>query len=174
MRTLIIACLFFCACASTATGSPADGLSLRVRLTTGEHSRDSSSQTTTLTIAPDANTIVWGKTFTGRRRGTPAEQKEFKLSPADRAALLKLIRGGNLLVTNSIELPEGSGYSYFAISLDLALDGEKGAISISGPRTASKVKEEKLYQDTLALVREIYRIINAQDATLDFEELVIR
>ena len=171
MRNLILVSLLFCACASTTAGLPADDLSLRVRLTTGEHSKDSSSQTTTLTIAPDANTIVWGQTYTGRRRGTPPEQKEFRLSPEDRTGLLKLIRGGNLLVTNSIKLPEGDGYSYFAISVDLALDGKKGAISISGPRTGAKVKEEKLYQDTETLVREIYRIIHAQDKTVYFEEM---
>ena len=102
-------------------------------------------------------------------------RKGFKLSSADTATLLKLIKAGDLLVTKSVELPaDTASHTYFAISLDLALNGKKGSINISGPRTASKVKSEKLYQDTLALVKEIYRIINAQDATVDFEELVIR
>ena len=173
MRNLIIAFLLFCAGASTAAGLPAGELSLRVRLTTGEHSRDSSSQTTTISIAPDAGKIVWERIFSGRRHGTPAEAKEFKLSPADRAGLIKLIRDRNLLVTKSIELPQdGAGFMYFALSIDLAVNGKKGAISISGPRTASKVKGDQLYQSTQALVSEIYRIIHTQDKTVYFEELV--
>jgi hypothetical protein len=174
MKLLIVAGLLLSAWASTGTAQAADDLTLRVRLTTGEHSRDSSSQTTTLTIEAKAGTIVWGQTFTGRRRGTPPGNKEFKLSAADRAALLKLIRAGDLFVTNSIELPDESGYAYFVVSIDLALDGKKGTTSISGPRTALKVKSEKLYQDMLALVKEIYRIINTQDETVHFEELVVK
>ena len=173
MKLLIFAGLLLCACSSMTASQPADDLDLRVRLTTGEHSRDSSSQTTTLTIAPDASTIGWAQTFTGRRRGTPPEKKEFKLSATDRADLLKLIRAKDLLLTRSIELPpDPSRYMYFSLSLDLALDGKQGAISISGPRTAASVKDEKVYQDTLALVREIYRIMKIQDKTVYFEELV--
>jgi hypothetical protein len=174
MKLLLIAGLLLSVCLSTGVGQSADDLTLRIKLTTGERSKDSSSQITTLTIAPGANTIVWGRTFSGGRRRTPPESKEFTLAPADRAALLKLIRARDLLVTNSIAIPDDSGYAYFAISVGLILDGKKGTISISGPRTAAKVKEEKLYQDTLALVKEIYRIINAQDKTVRFEELVVK
>ena len=46
------------------------------------------------------------------------------------------------------------------------------SVNISGPRTAVKVKEEKLYQDTLPLVKELYRIMNSQDESVRFEELV--
>jgi hypothetical protein len=174
MKLLVLASLLLSVCSAIGAGQTADDLTLRVKLTTGEHSKDSSSQTTTLTIAPGAGTISWGKTFTGRRHATAPGAKEFKLTPADRSALIKLIRARDLLVTNSITVPDDSGYSYFAISIALGLDGKKGAISINGPRTASKVKEEKLYQDTLALVKEIYRIINTQDETVRFEELIIR
>jgi len=174
MKLLLIAVLLLSICSSTSVGQSAHDLTLRIKLTTGERSKDSSSKTTSLTILPGADTIVWGQTFTGRRRGTPPENKEFKLAPLDRAALLKLIRARNLLVTNSIAIPDDSGYAYFGISIGLVVEGKKGTISISGPRTASKVKEEKLYQDALALVKEVYRIINTQDQTVRFEELVLR
>ena len=106
--------------------------------------------------------------------GTPPSRKEFRLSPADKGNLLKLIRSNNLLVTNSIELPQnGSNFRYFEISVDLTLDGKKGAINISGLRTAVKVKEEKLYQNTLILVKELYRIMNSQDKDILFRELVL-
>ena len=173
MKLLIITSLLLCASSSIAVGQAANDLTLRVSMTSGERSRDSSSQTTTLTIGRDVGTIGWAQTFSGRRGGTPPADKEFKLSATDRADLLKLIRANDLLVTKSIELPPArSGYAYFALSLDLTLHGQKGAISISGPRTGSNVKEEKLYQDTLALVRAIYRIIGTQDKTVYFEELV--
>jgi hypothetical protein len=174
MKLLIIAGLLLCAYSSTAAGQAADDLTLRVELTTGERSRDSSSKSTTLTIAPGSNIIGWRQTISGRRHGMAPEPKEFKLSPADRAALLKLIRARHLLVTNSIALPEGSGFLFFAISVALSLHGKTGAISISGPRTAKQVTDEKLYQNTLALIKEIYRIINTQDDTVSFEELVFR
>jgi hypothetical protein len=41
--------LFFLACACSVSGRAADELHIGVRLTTGEHSKDSSSQTTTIT-----------------------------------------------------------------------------------------------------------------------------
>src|SRR5688572_23106653 len=92
------ACLFFLACACSVSGRAADELHIGVRLTTGEHSKDSSSQTTTITV--DRDTIVWERTFTGRRRATLPSRKEFKLSSADNRNLLTLIRSNNLLVTD--------------------------------------------------------------------------
>jgi hypothetical protein len=168
---LTCACLLFVAHASSVPGQGKDEFRLSVGLTTGERGRDSSSQTTTLTV--EGSSIVWQKTFGGRRRGTPPSRKQFALSSADKADLLKLIRSNHLLVTDSIELPLDAPVFYFRISLDLALDGKKGAINISGPRTAVKVKEAKLYQNTLTLVKELYRIMNSQDKTVRFQELTL-
>jgi hypothetical protein len=173
MKSLLIvtcACLFFSAGACSVSGNATDELHIGVRLTTGERSRDTSSQTTTITV--EGGAIVWGQTFSGRRNAAPSVRKEFKLSPADKENLLKLIGSNNLLVTDSIELPLDPPVFYFKISVDLTLGEKKGAINISGPRTAVKVKEEKLYQNTLPLVKELYRIMNSQDESVRFEELV--
>jgi hypothetical protein len=157
--------------AGIAAADGGDELRIGVALTTGEHSRDSSSETETISVT--GNLIVWQKTFGGRRRGTPAQRKEFSLSPDDKRDLVKLIRSNKLLVTDSIELPRpGSNFRYFEISLELTLDGKTGKIDIGGPRTALKIKEEKLYQDTQALVKELYRIIGRQDKSVLFDELV--
>ena len=171
-RLLIVtcACLCFVACACSVSGNGTDELHVRVWLTTGEQSRDTSSQTTTITVEGDA--IVWGQTFSGRRNAEPSLRKEFKLPPADKGSLLELIRSNNLLVTDSIELPQDAPVFYFKISVDLTLGEKKGAINISGPRNAVKVKEEKLYQNTLTLVKELYRIMNIQDKRVRFEELI--
>jgi len=176
MKTLLIvicACLVLAVCACPAAGHGADELHVRVRLTTGERSKDSGSQTTTITVERDA--IAWEQTFSGssRRRPAPAP-KAFKLSPADKRKLVELIRAHSLLVTDSIELPRAaSNYRYFDVSVDLTLDGKQGAISISGMRNAVKVREESLYQHTLALVKELYRIMNGQDKSVQFEELIL-
>jgi hypothetical protein len=178
MKTLLIltcAGLFFvaCACSVPASGNGTDALHVRVELTTGERSKDSSSNTTTITVEQDR--IVWESTSSrDRRNGKSPLRKEFKLSDADKGNLLKLIRANNLLVTDSIELPrDGSNIRYFEISVDLTLGEKKGAINISGLKTAVVVKEEKLYQNTLALVKELYRIMNSQDKDVDFEELIL-
>lgn len=165
------ALLFFVACACPVSGKATDELHIGIRLTTGEHSRDSSSQTETITV--DRDTIVWERSFTGRRRGTPPARKEFKLSFADKQSLVTLIGANNLLVTNSIELPrKSSNFRYFEISVELTLDGKKGAISISGMRTAMEIKEEKLYQNSVTLVKELYRIMKLQDNSMLFEDII--
>lgn len=170
---LTILALLFCARAFLASGMGTEELHVRVVLTTGEHSRDSSSRTTTINV--ERGLIVWEQTFSGRGggRNTPP-RKEFRLSPADRAKLLKLIRSNDLLVTDSIELPrDGSNFRYFEISVALTQGAKKGEIDLSGKRTAVMIKEEKLYQKTLTLIREIYRIMNRQDQNVRFEELIL-
>jgi hypothetical protein len=172
-RLLIVtsACLFFLACSYSVSAHPTDDLHIDVRLTTGERSRDSSSETTKITVEQD--TIVWQRSFTGRRRGTPPVRKEFKLSSADKQNLLALIRLNNLLVTDSIERPrKSSNYRYFEISVALTLNEQKGAISISGMRTDVEVKEEKLYQSSMTLVKELYRIMNLQDNSMTFVDII--
>ena len=174
MKTLLVvtcACLFVIAGAASVSGSGPDDLHISVRLTTGERSRDSSSQTTTVTVERDA--IVWGRSFGGRRNTAPSLRKEFKLSLADKGKLLELITSNNLLVTDSIELPQEAPVFYFKLSVDLTLAGRKGAINVSGPRTAVQVKAEKLYQSTLTLVKELYRIMSSQDKSVRFEELIL-
>ncbi len=171
---LIITCagLFLAAGACSVFGKETDELHIGVWLTTGERSKDSGSNTTTITVERDA--IVWEKTSSrDRRMKRPPERKEFKLSAADQQKLLELISSNKLLVIDSIELPAAASYyRYFRISVDLTVSEKKGQIKISGPRTAVSVKEEKLYQRSMTLVKELYRIMNAQDKSIHFEELI--
>ena len=172
--TVACACLFLTGCARPAAAGAADELHVGVRLTTGERSKDSNSQTTAITVGRDA--ITWEQTFGGSgRRSRPAlARKEFKLSPANRRSLIGLIESNDLLVTDSIKLPRASSnYRYFEISVDLTVGGKTGAINLSGMRTAAAVRGERLYQNTLALVKELYRIMNAQDRSVYFEELIL-
>jgi hypothetical protein len=175
MKKLLIAtysCLFFAACVGSASGRGTDELLVSVRLTTGERSKDSGSQTTTITVERDA--IAWAQSFAGSRRRRPnPPRKVYKLSPAEKRHLLGLIKANNLLVTDSIELPRpSSNYQYFEVSVDLTLGGKKGAVNISGPRNAAEVKDKPLYQSTRLLIEELYRIMNGHDQGVHFEELI--
>ena len=164
-NALAILTLIICACSIPTSESERDGLQISVRLTTGERSRDSSSQTTTITVERDE--IVWTSGTSDGFRTRPApERKEFKLSPADKERLVKLIRSNNLLVTDRIYLPQDAPGFYFSVSVDLTLGKKQVGINISAPRNAVKVKEEKLYQNTLTLVTELYRIMNRQDKSV--------
>ena len=177
MKPVIMLCLLFGACSVPAFGGAADDLQLRVELTKGERSKDSSSRTTTISIEPRVDTIVWKQTSSGYHGPTgapPPSRKEYRLSPAERQKLIALIESKNLLMTKSMELPKDpSSYSYFVMSITSSLGARKGAISIRGPRTAVQVKAETLYQDSIALVKELYRIINSQGESVSFEELVV-
>ncbi len=171
-NALTLIAILACACSVPASGNGAEALGVRVVLTTGEHSKDSSSRTTTITVARD--TIAWERTFGGREGRTPPSRKEFKLSPADKKNLLRLIESNNLLVTDSIKLPRASSnFRYFEISVGLTVGKKTGAISVSGMRTATAVREERLYQNTLVLVKELHRIMNGQDKSILFEELIL-
>ena len=170
-NALTIIVLLLCACPVLAIGNGTEELRATVELTTGEHSKDSNSQTTTITV--ERNAIVWEQSFSGRMSRKSPLRKEFRLKRADRENLLKLIRSNKLLVTDSIEIPrEASDFTYFEISVDLTLGEKKGAINISAPRSSVTVKEEMLYQHTLAFITELYRIMHSQDKSVVFEELI--
>lgn len=175
MKTLLavtVLCLLCAACASLVSGSGTEELHVRLEVTTGEHSKDSSSETTIITV--EQSGLNWERTYSGREKKTPRLQKKVALSAADRVNLRKSIRANNLLLTNSITLPQvGANYGYFEILLDITLGTETGKIKISGPRTAVQVKDERLYQNTLALIKELYQIINSQDPEVRFEELIL-
>lgn len=163
---LTILAVLICACSAPASEKGRDNLSISVVLATGERSKDSSSQTTM--IAVEGDTIVWSQESSGGHRTTTAPvRKEFKLSPADKQNLIKLIRTNNLLRTDSIVIPRDAPGFYFSVSADLILNERKAAINISAPRNADEqIKEEKLYQNTLSLVTELYRIMRSQDKSV--------
>ncbi len=171
---LTILAILICACSASPLNNNADELRVSLSLTVGERSKDSNSQTTTITVERDV--IALKKTSSGYRGGSsaPSAVKNFRLTPADKVNLIKLIRSNDLLVTDSIKLPQASSnFRYFEVSVDLTVGGKKGAINISGMRTAVEVKEKKLYQNTLALVKELYLIMSRQDKGIRFGELTV-
>lgn len=164
----ILLCLLGSAGSAVAQG--ADDLMLRVVLTKGERSRDSSYETTSITLQP--NKLIWVRSYGGRRGSTPRVRREFDLSAADRQSLIDTANTNALWVTDTIELEQLAPLTYFKIVVDLTLDAKEAAIEISGPRSAVELKQKSLYQKTLAFVREVFRILNQQDSTVKFEELL--
>ena len=147
-----------------------DELRIRVALTSGERSKDSSSKTTTITVS--AGTVAVEQTATGSHRGKAeaAERKQFGLDASDREKLLALIKANELLVTDSVTLPERAPVFYFRLSIETQAEGRRGVIHISGPRSVPELRDKRLYQRSVALVKELYKIIHRQDKTVVFEE----
>ena len=167
-------CLLFCAYSAPSYGVVTDELTLNVMVTTGEHSRDSGSLTTHVTVGPGNKIITWKSSSGGHRdRATPVRE-EYKLSAPDKARLIAILRSGELLRTCSIDLETyRSNYQYFAISITSSIGGKSSSILISGLRTDVELEQEKLYQNSLALIEELYRIIEDQGGRVDLPELIV-
>lgn len=166
--------LLLAICASLAPGKPAaEELSLVVTIVTGERGRDSHSTTTTLTLSGDK--LTYHQSYHGAHAaGQTPVKKEYKLSAADRDELVKALREKNLLVTRTLKAlsQDHEPGSYFSLLIRSTLAGREHSTTITLPRAATKVKGERLYQDSVALVEQIYRIIKRTDRAISMPELI--
>lgn len=176
MNTLIksaLACLVSLTFAGSVAASDSDAFQVRVTIVTGERSKDSSSETTIITA--ERHSIKWERSVSGghgHRTAAPAKEKTFKLSSAERESLLELIREKGLLATDSLDLPLRPPVFYFNLTIETAAGSKKGAVTVSGPKSAVELREKALYRNSLALVEELYRIMREQDERMILEELV--
>jgi hypothetical protein len=147
--------------------------SLNVTVVTSEHSRDSHSTTTHLSVSGD--TLAYEETYHGAHanRQQPVK-KEYKLTNDDRDRLIGLLKDKGLLTTKTIaNATEQDGPSRdFRLSIAPKLAGQESVISISASRTATKLKTDPLYQGSIALIAELYRIINRTDRHVTFSALI--
>src|ERR1051325_1884854 len=106
MRNLLLPALLICACCLPAFGQGTDELDLCSTLTRGEHSRDSSSRTTKITLRQDR--IAYEQAYHGMAasRHKPVH-KEFKLSGEDKRRLIELIKERHLLLTGILKSLSG-------------------------------------------------------------------
>ncbi|MDT4897803.1 MAG: hypothetical protein QOH25_2880 [Acidobacteriota bacterium] len=172
MKKLVALMLLLCVAPLLARGEGANDLSLEIRITRGERSKDSHSSTTVLTIS--GQTLVY-RTISGRRNsGRAVAPREFKLTGEDQRKLVKLIKDRDLLRTDSIEREQDTSgiYRYFELSVKAVVKGNEGLIQIKGSRKATDLKEEKLYKDAVALVEEIYGIIHRTNEAIVYEPLI--
>ncbi len=166
----LLICLF---CASPSLCRKTDDLYISITLKRGERSRDSGSRTTTITLAQDQ--IIYERSYhgMGASRQKPV-RKEFKLGDKEKGRLIELIRARELLVEDSIKYPlaESGMVRYFKISVQLKLNEKSGVIRMEGPTNAVKIKDQKLYRNSIALIEEIYKIINLMDKEITYEALI--
>jgi hypothetical protein len=152
---------------------PQDEFSLNVTVITTEHSRDSHSTTTKLSVSGD--TLAYEETYHGAHsnRRQPVK-KDYKLTSDDRDRLVGLLKDKGLLTTKTISRPtEADGPSRdFELSIASKLAGQENVISISGLCTAAKLKTDPLYQGSIVLIAELYRIINRTDPDVTFSDLI--
>lgn len=160
---------------AAVTSGAASDLYISVTLTKTERSRDSNSRKTTVTVS--GNNIAYERIYRGAgRTGREPVRKEFKLTDEEMRRLEKVVLDQDLLTSGTLEYPtEGGGLVYFEISLDVRFDGKQAQIEMSGPSKAEGVKDAKLFKNSNALVEEIFRILNAKDDEIRYEnDLVIQ
>ena len=153
--------------------SPAEALSVKITMVTGEHSRDSNSTTTSLTI--EGNKLVYEQTYHGfHANGREPVKKEFELTANDRNVVIGLLRRKNLLVNRSLTgLPqEQDARTYFSLSISSKLNGQEHSITIAGARNDAKLKETGLYRDSVLLIEQLFKIINRTDPDMTMPELI--
>jgi len=152
---------------------PQNEFSLNVSVVTSEHSRDSNSVTTNLKVS--GNTLVYEENYHGAHanRRQPVK-KEYTLTNDDVDRLISILKDKALLTTKTIsKSSEQSGVSRdFELSIASKVAGKEGSISINAPRTAIKLKDDPLYQGSVFLIAELYRIINRTDPDIAFSDLI--
>jgi len=162
------------ACPAIACSTlPQNEFSLNVTVVTSEHSRDSHSVTTSLSVSGD--TLSFEETYHGAHanRQEPIK-KEYKLTSDDRGRLIGLLKDRGLLTTKTISNstdPDGPSRD-FKLSITAKLPGQESVISINAPRTATKLKADPLYQSSIVLIAELYRIIKRTDRHVTFSDLI--
>ena len=159
------------ACMAIAAGSaPRGQLALHVTLVTSEHSRDSSSVTRNFTVS--AKTLVYEETYHGARanRHQPVK-KEYKLTAEDRSALIRLLKSFPRTETITRSSNQGATRD-FELSIHSKLAGRESAISIQAPRTATDLRNDRSYRNSVEVIEQLYRIINRTDADIAMPELI--
>jgi hypothetical protein len=146
---------------------------LEVTIVTGEHSRDSNSVTRTITVTPGE--LTYKETYAGARsnRRTPVS-KQFTLTKQDQADLIALLKAKNLLITKTMSRPptqKGSS-RYFELAITSALEGRESSVAIEASPSTSELKTDSLYQGSVSLIEQIYKIINRTDPDIEMPTLV--
>jgi hypothetical protein len=160
----LLASLTVAGAAIARADPPPYELSLNVTVVTSEHGRDSHATATHLSIAGDM--LTFEENYYGAHANRqPPVKKAYKLTSDDRDKLIGLLKANGLLTTRTIANPtEPDGPSRdFKLTITTTLDGRESVISISAPLNATKLKSDPLYQGSIALIAELYRIINRTD-----------
>jgi len=150
-----------------------DDLDVAITIITGEHSRDSSSTTTNLTLSN--STLLYEQSYHGARSGRRAPvKKQYKLTKADKTELIALLNEKDLWVTKKISKPpqeKGTSF-YFELELRANSKGKQSLISIEGSRSDSDLQEDAAYRSVVSVIDVLYRVIRRKDADTARPELI--
>jgi hypothetical protein len=153
--------------------APAEELFVKITMVTGEHSRDSNSTSTSLTI--EGNKLFYEQTYHGfHANRREAVRKQYELMANDQNVLIGLLREKNLLVNRSLtgSSQDQGARNYFSLSVNSKLNGAEHSITIDGARADAKLKETDLYRDSVLLIEHLYKIINRTDPHITMPELI--
>ncbi len=173
MKKLVMLALLACTLALPASAGTKDDFTLSLLLTIGERSRDSNAETTLIRLA--GNTLTFEQTYTGHQpsRREPI-RKEFKLKTSEIESLKDLVKEKNLLGSGVLKFEPNAGqHHYFEMNISVTLKGIISTQELSGPRAAANIKDERVYQKSVALLQELYRLINLRDQKIIYQEPLI-
>lgn len=155
-----------------ASHRPDDELYLSISLTREEHSRDSNSRMTTITISGDE--LSYDLIFRGFRARAPVHKK-FRVTAEDIKRIKNLIKARNLLASDSFQYKNREGNAarrLFKIAINIRMDGKRSLVELSGPSNMSEIKDKQSYQNANALIEEVFKIIQSRDDEIVYEEMV--
>lgn len=168
MKRLVILALLLCSLPALALSTTRDDFTLSLSLTTGERSRDSHAQKTLFQLTGD--NLVYEETYTGYGASNREPvRREFKLKRDEISRLKSLIKEKKLLGSGVLNFKPAAGqHTYFEMTVKITLKGIIATQELSGPRRAANIKQERVYQKSVALLQELYRIINLRETTINY------
>jgi hypothetical protein len=129
---------------------------LSIFIVRGEHSRDTNSTTTTITV--DGTNLVYDQSYTGFRAGSRKPVHiERELRPEDLARLEAIIDRNKLLKSHSVKHDTGQPGSYFMGSIDIKMRSKASSIRLSG--MTNLIQDEELYRKVQVLLDAIQNIV---------------
>ncbi|HEY0407573.1 MAG TPA: hypothetical protein VGC89_17695 [Pyrinomonadaceae bacterium] len=172
MKKVLMLALLACSLALSAGAAERDDFTISLSLTIGERGRDSNAATTTIRL--EGNTLAYEQTYSGAGASQRKSARlEFKLRADEISRLKSLVKEQNLNGTGSLKFEPAAGQSaYFEMNIKVTLKGVIATQELYGPRRAANIKDERVYQKSVALLRELYRLINLRDKEIGYQEPV--
>jgi hypothetical protein len=169
MRKFVALMLLLCSLSLLAHARAKDEFTISLSLKTGERSRDSHAATTTIQLT--GNNLVYEQTYSGAgaNRREPVRH-EFKLSGDEISRLKSLVKEQNLLGSGVLKFePAARQFNYFELDIKITLKGIIATQELSGARNAANIKQERVYQKSIALLQELHRLINLRDKEISYD-----
>lgn len=152
--------VLFCFLSAIGYAESGAKLHLSISLTEGEHSRDSNSASTAISI--NGTELVYDKSYSGYGAGKrKAVHKQIKIGAEEISKLREVIAERRLLVSNRLDHSINGPGRYSVATISLALGQRRGRLKVSG--TISEIENEPLYKNAQALIEEIRRIVEAHE-----------